>query len=228
MAQNGSKISIAVDGPSGAGKSSLARALAARLGYLYVDTGAIYRTVGLYTFRQKRDPGDESAVSALLPTMPLGLRHEDGAQHMFLGDENVSGAIRSPEMSRYAALVSKHPAVRAFLLEMQKSLAAKHNTIMDGRDIGTVVLPDAKVKIFLTATAEKRAARRHLELTDKGISITFDEVLNSIKNRDERDMTRAVSPLRAASDAVVLDTTELDFGASLQALIEIVQGKVNL
>jgi len=219
-------ISIALDGPSGAGKSTLARLLAERLGFLYVDTGAIYRAVGLYTYRRGQDPQDESAVAALLPELDLTLCHEDGIQRMILGGEDVSKAIRMPEMSYYASRVSVHPAVRAFLLEMQKSLAARENVVMDGRDIGTVVLPDASLKVYITAAPEKRAERRYKELAAKGVGDSFDQVLADIIARDTLDKNRAVSPLRAADDAVILDTTELDLNQSLEALVKLAQERL--
>ena len=221
-------ISIALDGPSGAGKSTLARLLAERLGFLYVDTGAIYRAVGLYTYQKGQDPQDETAVAALLPEIGLTLCHEDGIQRMFLGGEDVSKAIRMPEMSYYASRVSAHPAVRAFLLEMQKALAAKENVVMDGRDIGTVVLPDASLKIYITATPEKRAERRYRELAEKGVGDSYEQVLEAIISRDTLDKNRAVSPLRPADDAVILDTTDLDLSQSLEALVKLAQERLGL
>ena len=198
--------SIAIDGPSGAGKSTLARALAKALGYLYVDTGAIYRTVGLQAFRTGADPEDRAAVIALLPGLDIGLGYgEDGEQRMYLNGEDVSQAIRQHEISWYASCVSAIPEVRAFLLDRQRKLAQEHDVVMDGRDIGTVVLPQADVKIFLTAAPEARARRRWLEL----------------KERDEKDSTRSAAPLRQAEDAVLADTTQLDLQQSLDLLIQI-------
>ena len=214
--------SIAIDGPSGAGKSTLAKKLAEALGYLYVDTGAIYRTVGLYVRRRDTDPRDAAAVAALLPEIHIELRYgEDGLQHMLLGGEDVTGAIREPEISAYASHVSAIPAVRAYLLEMQRAMARAHSVVMDGRDIGTTVLPQAEVKIYLTAAAETRAKRRYKELLDRGQTAEYENVLADVLARDEEDMNRAVSPLRQAPDAVVVDTTRLDFDQSLARLLEV-------
>ena len=222
-------ISIAIDGPSGAGKSTLARSMAARLGYLYVDTGAIYRTIGYYAFDNHIDPKDETAVSAVLPALQVELTYgEDGLQHMLLNGRDVTKEIRLPEISMYASAVSAHPSVRAYLLEMQRELARTHNVIMDGRDIGTVVLPDAKVKVFLTASPEARARRRMLELEQRGTPEPFEKVLKDIQERDWNDSHRATAPLRQAEDAVLLDTTELDFQESEAALLEIIRGRADL
>lgn len=216
-------VSIAIDGPSGAGKSTLARALAKKKGYLYVDTGAIYRTLGCYVRRRGADPKDEPVVMKLLRSAKVELRYgEDGLQRMFLNGEDVSEEIRLPEISRYASGVSAHPGVRAYLLDMQRDLAQKHSVVMDGRDIGTVVLPDADVKIFLTATAEARAKRRCLELQKRCTPEPLDQVLSEIVQRDWDDIHRAAAPLRQAEDAVVVDTTELDFQESLTALLRAV------
>ena len=195
--------SIAIDGPSGAGKSTLAKALAARLGFLYVDTGAIYRTVGLYVARQGGDCGDPQQVLPRLPELQLSLTYgADGLQHMLLAGEDVTQAIRENQVSRYASQVSAYPAVRAFLLEMQRNLARTHDVIMDGRDIGTVVLPQADLKIFLTASVEERARRRCLELEQRGTPQPFDQVLSDILERDKNDTERPVAPLRQAEDAL--------------------------
>lgn len=219
-------IRIAIDGPSGAGKSTLARAVAGELGCLYVDTGAIYRTVGCYVRAQGLDPKDEAAVTAALPGVSIEMTHgEDGLQHMLLNGEDVTGAIRLPEISRYASAVSAHPGVRAFLLEMQRKLARERSVIMDGRDIGTVVLPDAEVKIFLTASPEARARRRCLELEQRGTPQPYETVLREIQERDWSDTHRDIAPLRQAEDAVVLDTTELDFQASEAALLRLIRGR---
>ena len=216
--------SIAIDGPSGAGKSTLARALAKALGYLYVDTGAIYRTVGLQAFRTGTDPEDGPAVAALLPGLEIGLDYgPDGAQRMFLGGEDVSQAIRQHEISRYASCVSALPQVRAFLLDRQRQLAAEHDVVMDGRDIGTVVLPGADVKIFLTAAPEARARRRWLELCQRGEQADYQDILRDVKERDIRDSSRSAAPLRQAEDAVLADTTQLDLEESLMLLINIVK-----
>ena len=219
--------SIAIDGPSGAGKSTLAKALAARLGFLYVDTGAIYRTVGLYVARQGGDCGDPQQVLPRLPELQLSLTYgADGLQHMLLAGEDVTQAIRENQVSRYASQVSAYPAVRAFLLEMQRNLARTHDVIMDGRDIGTVVLPQADLKIFLTASAEVRAKRRYDELVAKGDDVSFHEVLKDIEKRDRNDETRAVSPLKPAEDSVLLDTSALSFAESLQAVVDIIDKKL--
>lgn len=214
--------SIAIDGPSGAGKSTLARALAKALGYLYVDTGAIYRTVGLQAFRTGVDPEDRDGVIALLPGLDISLGYgEDGVQRMFLNGEDVSQAIRQHEISRYASCVSALPEVRAFLLDRQRQLAAEHDVVMDGRDIGTVVLPQADVKIFLTAAPEARARRRWLELQQRGEQTDYETVLRDVIDRDEKDTNRATAPLRQAEDAVLADTTQLDLEQSLDLLIHI-------
>lgn len=221
-----STISIAIDGPSGAGKSTLARSIAAELGYLYVDTGAIYRTIGYHIFTKGLDPKDETAVVAQLPDVHVELVYgEDGLQHMLLNGQDVTKEIRLPEISMYASAVSAHPAVRTFLLEMQRQLARTHNVIMDGRDIGTVVLPDAKVKVFLTAAPEARARRRQLELAQRGTPEPFEKVLKDIQERDWNDSHRATAPLRQAEDAVLLDTTELTFQESEAALLKIIKEK---
>ncbi len=217
-------FSVAIDGPSGAGKSTIAKAVAERFGFIYVDTGAIYRTVGLATQRAGIDPQDTDAVIALLPALDIAFAHgDDGLQHMFLNGEDVSALIRTPEISMYASKVSAIPEVRAFLMEMQRSMARRTSVIMDGRDIGTVVLPDAALKIFLTASAEARAERRYKELIEKGQSVTFDEVLRDMAQRDENDTTRAAAPLRAAEDAVLLDTSTLSLAESIDAVAELVE-----
>ncbi len=220
-------ISIAIDGPSGAGKSTLARSIAAKLGYLYVDTGAIYRTIGLYALENGVDPKDEAAVTATLPDIQVGLEYgEDGLQHMLLNGRDVTKDIRLPDVSLYASAVSAHPPVRAFLLEMQRKLARENNVIMDGRDIGTVVLPDADVKVYLTATAAERARRRCLELEQRGTPQPFEKVLAEIEERDYNDSHRATAPLRQAEDAVLLDTTELDFVQSEAAMMKLIGERV--
>ena len=221
------KKAIAIDGPSGAGKSTLARALAEKLGYLYVDTGAIYRTVGLAARRSGTDPHDAAAVAALLPSLKIDLDYgEDGLQRMYLGGEDVSSAIREPEISMYASAVSAIPQVRSFLMEQQRSLARTHNVIMDGRDIGTVVLPAADLKIFLTASSEARARRRWKELREKGMDEPYEKVLAEIVERDRNDTTRAAAPLRQAEDAVAVDTTEYDLEESLKLLLDLVKEKL--
>ena len=220
-------ISIAIDGPSGAGKSTLARSIAAKLEYLYVDTGAIYRTIGLYALEHGVDPKDEAAVTACLPDIQVGLEYgDDGLQHMLLNGRDVTKEIRLPDVSLYASAVSAHPPVRAFLLEMQRKLARENNVIMDGRDIGTVVLPDADVKVFLTASAPERARRRCLELEQRGTPQPFEKVLAEIEERDYNDSHRATAPLCQAEDAVLLDTTELDFAQSEAAMMKLIGERV--
>lgn len=224
-----STIRVAVDGPSGAGKSTLARAAAAALGFLYVDTGAIYRTVGLSVRDRGVDPGDEAAVAEMLPSLRIELRYDgEGGQRMLLNGRDVSGEIRLPEISRYASAVSALPVVRAYLMETQRDLARKHDVIMDGRDIGTVVLPDAEVKVFLTASAQARAERRCRELEERGTPQPFEEVLRDIEDRDFRDTHREAAPLRRAEDAALLDTSALDFRQSLEALLEIIRERTGL
>ena len=219
-------ISVAIDGPSGAGKSTLAKALAKKLGYLYVDTGAIYRTVGLAAQRADLDSKDAEGVIALLPQIGIDIDYaEDGTQIMRLNGEDVTREIRTPLSSIYASDVSALPEVRAFLIEMQRDMARRHSVIMDGRDIGTVVLPDADVKIFLTASAEVRAHRRWKELREKGIHTPFDEVLRDIEYRDRQDSTRAAAPLRAADDAVTIDNSELSFDGSVEAAERVIREK---
>ena len=221
--------SIAVDGPSGAGKSTLAKALARELNIIYVDTGAIYRTIGLEVFRRGLAPKNEAEVSAILPELSIRMEYEDdGLQHMFLNGEDVTADIRLPSISLYASDVSALPAVRAFLLEMQRELARRNCVIMDGRDIGTVVLPDAEVKIYLTASAEERAKRRFLELAARGAGKTYQEVLEEQRLRDDNDMHRAIAPLKPAEDSVIVDTTELDFEQSKQAVLSIIRERVGV
>ena len=222
-------IAIAIDGPSGAGKSSLARRCAAAFGFVYVDTGAIYRTVGLAAWRKETDRRDEEAVAALLPGLDIAMAYnEAGEQRMYLNGEDVSAEIRMPEISLCASDVSALPSVRAFLLEMQRKMAREHDVIMDGRDIGTVVLPDAELKIFLTASAEARAERRLKELEAKGVEARFEEVLRDIRYRDGQDSSRAAAPLRAAADAVTLDTTDIGFEESFERMCSIIRERLGL
>ena len=200
--------SIAIDGPSGAGKSTLARQIAKELGFLYVDTGAIYRTLALAALRKGVAPSDSAGVLAVLQAITIDLRHgADGLQHMYLDGEDVTDHIRTPEVSAGASGGSAIPEVRAFLMDMQRSLAASRDVVMDGRDIGTVVLPQADLKIFLTASAEDRAQRRYEELLTRGTQVDYDTVLRDIKERDQRDSSRAAAPLCQAEDAVLVDTT---------------------
>lgn len=221
-------ISVAIDGPSGAGKSSLAKRLAKDLGYVYVDTGAMYRSIGLYAVRAGVDPKDEAAVTALLPQIKLAIRLVDGAQHIYLNGEDVSDAIRAENIGMAASAVSAHPPVRAFLLDTQRGLAADQNILMDGRDIGTVVLPNATVKIFLTATPEVRAKRRTDELIAKGQKADYNKILKDIQQRDYQDTHRAIAPLKMARDSVKLDTSELDIDGVIAAMKEIIARKVTL
>ena len=209
-------VSVAIDGPAGAGKSTLARRLAAEMGYIYVDTGAMYRAIGLYALRAGKDPKDNAVVNALLPQIELRLASIEGEQHIYLKEEDVSTAIRT-EAAGMAASV----------LELQRDMAKKQDVLMDGRDIGTVVLPDATVKIFLTATPEARATRRWKEYQAKGIDTPYEEVLADVKQRDYQDTHRAAAPLKQADDAVLLDTSELDFEQSLAAMKKIIAEKVN-
>ena len=220
-------VNIAIDGPAGAGKSSLSKAVSAALGYIYVDTGALYRAVGLHMLRHGIDPKDADAVCAALSDVRVSLRFVDGQQRVFLGEEDVSDAIRTPDASMAASNVSAFPPVRDFLFSLQRDIAAQNNCIMDGRDIGTVVLPDAGVKVFLTASAETRADRRCKELVDKGIPTPYEDVLADIVQRDYNDSHRAVAPLRQADDAVLLDTSELDFDAAFAALMDIIKEKIS-
>lgn len=220
---------IAIDGPSGAGKSTLARRCAAAYGFLYVDTGAIYRTVGLAAWRKGIDRKDATAVSALLPTLDIQMGYnENGEQRMYLNGEDVSSEIRLPEISICASDVSALPVVREYLLDMQRRMAREHNVIMDGRDIGTVVLPAAELKIFLTASAEARAERRMKELLAKGVDTRFDDVLRDIRYRDQQDSERAAAPLRPAEDAVHVDTTKIDFKESFQLLSRVITERLGL
>lgn len=219
-------ISVAIDGPSGAGKSSMARRLAAELGYTYVDTGAMYRSVGLYALRAGKDPADNAAVEALLPQIHLDILLKDGTQHVLLNGEDVSSAIRAEEVGMAASAVGANPAVRAFLLDTQRSLAKSRDVLMDGRDIGTVVLPDATVKIFLTASPEARAQRRFAELQAKGEQADYETVLADIRRRDDQDTHRATAPLRRADDAVLVDTSELDIERSFALLKQTILDRI--
>ncbi|MCI9294755.1 MAG: (d)CMP kinase [Lawsonibacter sp.] len=219
--------SIAIDGPAGAGKSTLARKLADKLGFLYVDTGAIYRTVAVKVLWEKADPADPAQVIPLLEGLEIHIGYDsDGVQRMYLEGEDVSTAIRKHKVSGVASQVSAIPEVRAFLLDFQRKLARESNVVMDGRDIGTVVLPQADVKIFLTAAPEARAKRRLLELEQRGEAADFDAILRDIKDRDWQDEHRAIAPLKQAADAVLLDTTRLDLGQSMNQLLFLVKEKI--
>ena len=221
-------IQIAIDGPGGAGKSTISKAVAAKLGIVYVDTGALYRTVGYYVRSQNLDPKDRAAVSACLPNISIEVRYVDGAQHVFLNGEDLGDRIRTPEMSMYASAVSAIPAVREYLFDMQRSIADANNVIMDGRDIGTVILPDAQLKVFLTATPEERAMRRTNELIEKGQAADYEQVLADIKERDDRDSNRAVAPLKPADDAILFNNTGYTPEQSLAELLEIVKDKLGI
>lgn len=208
-------INIAIDGPAGAGKSTIAKAVAHKLGYIYVDTGALYRSIGYYAVNKGIDISDKESVISLLPEISIELKYEDGSQHIFLNNEDVSDKIRTNEISMAASNVSSISEVREFLLNLQKEIAMQNNIIMDGRDIGTVILPNADVKIFLTASAEKRANRRYSELTEKGQSVEYDVILSEIKKRDSNDENREIAPLKQADDAILVDTSELNLSESV-------------
>ena len=222
-------ISIAIDGPSGAGKSTMARAAAKELGLIYVDTGAIYRTVGVAASRAGIALEDVSGVVPMLPRLKIEMAYDDmGVQRMYLNGEDVSEAIRQPHISMYASAVSALPPVRAFLMDMQRNMAKTNDVIMDGRDIGTVVLPDAPLKVFLTASSEERARRRHLELQQKGDTSTYEEVLQDMIQRDHNDSSRAAAPLKQADDAILLDTSELNFEEAKAALIKLIKERFEI
>ncbi|MBQ8731981.1 MAG: (d)CMP kinase [Oscillospiraceae bacterium] len=216
-------ISVAIDGPAGAGKSTIARKAAEALGYLYVDTGALYRAIGLHVLRAGKSTGSEDEIRSAMEGMSVELTHEEGVQHVYLNGEDVSGLIRTPEVSMAASDVSAKPAVRERLLELQRSLARTHHVIMDGRDIGTVVLPEATVKIYLTADAGVRAQRRYLELVEKGEAAEYESVLQDVIRRDENDMNRPIAPLRRADDAILVDTTNYNLEESIQLVINTVR-----
>jgi cytidylate kinase len=214
---------IAIDGPSGSGKSTLAKRLSAELGFVYVDTGALYRAIGLFVYRAKIDPKDAVAVEAVLPEISVSIKYVSGEQKTFLGDEDVSSDIRLPEISMYASAVSAIPAVRDFLLDTQRDIAAKNSVIMDGRDIGTVILPNAEVKVFLFASDEARAKRRTLELQAKGIDAKYEDVLREMRERDHNDSTREVAPAVAAADAVMLDNSDLTVEGTADAIMALAE-----
>lgn len=217
---------IALDGPSGAGKSTIAKRLSAELGFVYVDTGAMYRTIALYCLQNKVDISDETAVAAVLPDIDIELKYIDGEQRVLLNGTDVSKEIRINEVSMAASKTSAYKPVRAFLLDAQRNVAKTQSVIMDGCDIGTVVLPDAEIKIFLVAAAEERAKRRYKELLERGQNVPFEEVLQDIVQRDYNDEHRAESPLKQAEDAIRLDTSLLDFEQSYQAVLEIAKSKM--
>lgn len=216
-------INIAIDGPAGAGKSTIARKAAAELGFIYVDTGALYRSVAYYCISAGADVSVPESVEKLLPEITPELRFIDGVQHVFVNGSDVSDKIRTPEVSMAASKVSAIPAVRAFLFDLQKKIARENDIIMDGRDIGTVVLPDADLKIFLTASPEARADRRYAELKDKPDAPAYEQVLADIIKRDHDDSTRAIAPLKQADDAVLCDTTELSLEECIQTIIGMIK-----
>ena len=221
-------IQIAIDGPSGAGKSTVAKAVARELGIIYVDTGALYRTIGYFVRSRDVDPKDPEGVAALLPEISVELKYENGRQIVCLNGEDLGDRIRTPEMSMYASAVSAIPAVRAFLLETQRKIARENSVIMDGRDIGTVILPDANVKIFLTASNECRAMRRRDELVAKGMNVTYEEVLADMIERDRNDSTRSVAPAVAAPDATLFDNSGMTPGECTAAIIKLIKEKTEI
>ncbi|MBQ3431680.1 MAG: (d)CMP kinase [Clostridia bacterium] len=220
-------IKVAIDGPSGAGKSTIAKAASAALGFVYVDTGALYRTVALNAARKGAAFKNSEQVIASLSGLEVTLGFVDGAQHVYLNGEDVSGDIRTPEISMGASAVSAIPEVRKFLFNLQRDIAEKNNCIMDGRDIGTVVLPDAQVKIFLTASPEIRAERRCKELLEKGTKTTFEEVLADVKQRDYNDSHREIAPLKATDESIVVDTSQLNLEQSIEAIISAIKENMN-
>lgn len=220
-------IAIAIDGPAGAGKSSLSKEVAKELSFIYVDTGALYRTIGLATSRKGISKDDKDGIVSLLDEIEVKLAFNDeGTQIVLLNGEDVSGFIRTPQASMYASAVSAIPEVRAFLLDLQRDMAKNDNVIMDGRDIGTVVLPDAKIKIFLTASAEKRAMRRYKENIEKGIEVSYEEVLKDVNERDYNDSHRAIAPLKPAQDSIIVDTSDYDFEGSKNLLLKVIRERM--
>ena len=220
-------IAVALDGPAGAGKSSIAKRAAAALDFIYVDTGALYRTIGLAASRRGVDPVASPEVEELLSSINVDLTfNEKGDQVVLLDGEDVSGVIRTPEASMMASKISAIPAVRAYLLDLQRNMAKTHNVIMDGRDIGTVVLPDAQVKIFLTASPEARAQRRYTELVEKGMDVKYEDILQDVITRDYNDTHRETAPLKPAEGCVMVDTTELDFEQSVEKIISVIKERI--
>ncbi len=215
-------IRIAIDGPSGSGKSTLAKAVARELGIVYVDTGALYRTVGYFVYTQGKDPHNAGEVEALLPQIHIELKYVDGAQRVILNGEDLGDKIRLPQMSMYASAVSAIPAVRSFLLEMQKKMARENSVIMDGRDIGTVIIPDADIKIFLTASNETRAKRRTAELAAKGMDVRYEDVLADMAERDKNDKNRDIAPAVPADDAIIFDNSGMTVEESLKEVVRLV------
>ena len=220
-------IAIAIDGPAGAGKSSLSKEVAKELSFIYVDTGALYRTIGLAASRKGLKKEDKAEIISMLNDIDVKLSFNDeGTQIVLLNGEDVSSFIRTPEASMFASAVSAIPEVRAFLLDLQRNMAKSDNVIMDGRDIGTVVLPDAKIKIFLTASPEKRAMRRHKENIEKGIDLTYEEVLKDVNQRDYQDCHREIAPLKPAEDSVLVDTSDYDFEGSKELLLKVIKERM--
>ncbi len=216
-------FNVAIDGPAGAGKSSIARAAAKKLGFIYVDTGALYRAVGVYGLRNGIDNKNAEAVAGMLPHISVELKFRDGVQHVYLNGEDVSEEIRTPPASMAASDVSAVPAVRQFLFDLQRDIAAKNDCIMDGRDIGTVVLPNAQVKIFLTASPEARAMRRYKELQEKGAKDTYEDVLADLLQRDYNDSHRAVAPLKPAEDSITVDNSGLSLEDSIEQVLSVIR-----
>ena len=221
-------ISIAIDGPAGAGKSTLSKAVAAKLGFIYVDTGALYRTVGLKFMNLGYNTELNCNIEEILGTTDISIKFVNGEQRVMLDGEDVSDLIRTPEASMMASAVSAKPPVRAFLLEMQRKLARENNVIMDGRDIGTVVLPNASLKIFLTASVETRAGRRYRELIEKGMDVSYDDILKDMEIRDYNDSHREIAPLKPAEDSVIADTSGCEFDESMQILLNIINERLNI
>lgn len=219
-------VNIAIDGPAGAGKSTIAKTVSKELGFIYVDTGALYRTVGLNVLRQGKNTKNPDDVIPTLEGIDISLRFVDGEQRVFLGDEDVSAAIRQNEVSMAASNVSAIPAVREFLFGLQRDIARKNDCIMDGRDIGTVVLPNAEIKIYLTASAQARAERRFKELIEKGQDVIYDDILKDIELRDYQDTHREIAPLKKAEDAILVDTTELDLDGSIEYMLKVIKEKL--
>ena len=221
-------IGIAIDGPGGAGKSTIAKTLAKKLGFVYVDTGALYRAIGLFCERSGFDRSDVKKIISSLPDIKVGIAYRDGSQHIYLCGEDVTDLIRTPSVSEWASAVSSIGEVRGFLLDLQRDIANKNNVIMDGRDIGTVILPDADVKIFLISSPLARAKRRHREYIQKGMDITLEETLKMMEERDTRDSTRSVAPLMAAKDAVELDNSDMTVDEAFSAAMEIIKEKTGI
>jgi cytidylate kinase len=219
-------FAIAIDGPAGAGKSSAARQAAQKLQFVYVDTGAMYRTIALYMLENRVDTDDEDALKAALDSIRIELKYNDGVQCMYLNGEDVSDRIRTPEVSAKASVVAAIPAVRAKLLDLQRNMAASQNVLMDGRDIGTNILPDAELKIYLTASVEERARRRFLELTQKGEECSLEEIQKDIADRDWRDMHRETAPLKQAEDAVYLDTSDMTLDEVVERITQLAEERM--